>query len=236
MRSNVSRLPESATDCKPIASLHAAGFRQAGRASSSYSTRVNNKTYAKPDAMAQHSTHTTDPAWPHFGRDALDRHHAAFTIVAHLKSLGLGGWTTHLLSWLARFDGIEPHIPREHEPLTCVRQILYSFVLAGRHISDAHGNQLKEDVTAALLDADFVKYIAYWLPHDGDSYAASADQEPAGHRLHLWNPLNQSWLSYAQDVESLTANREQGMVYLRVTRSTVLDRAAHRDRLWGVEA
>lgn len=184
--------------------------------------------------MSQHAAHSSDPAWPHFGRDALDRQHAVFTIVAHLKSLGLASWSAHLLSWLARFDGIEPHIPCEHEPLTSVRQILYSFVVAGRHISDTGGGHLKEDVTSALVNAEFVKYVAYWLPGP-DIDSASDELPPAAPGLNMWTPLHQSWLSYTQHLASLSRNTSVGMALLRVVPSGSVDRAAHRDRLWGLE-
>jgi hypothetical protein len=196
---------------------------------------VNSKTYTEPDAMSQHAALSSDPAWPHFGRDALDRQHAVFSIVAHLKTLGLAGWTAHVLSWLARFDGIEPHIPREHEPLASVRQILYGFVLSGRHISDTGGGRLKEDVTSALVNAEFVKYVAYWLPGP-DTAAASDELAPAASGLHLWTPLHQSWLSYTQHLASLARDTCEGMMILRVVPGATVDQAAHRSRLWGAEA
>jgi hypothetical protein len=68
--------------------------------------------------------HRPNREFPHYGRDAADRHHAVFDIVAHLAALGLSDWAPRLMQWLGQYDGLEVYADDEEDPHLCVCQVL----------------------------------------------------------------------------------------------------------------
>ena len=129
------------------------------------------------------------PYMPQLGRDLLDRSHALFTIVESLRYLGLSEWTTTLLGWLGRFDGLEVHIQEESDPVLCVRQVLMGFVAVVRKGLVWKGQQwiqdLKQQIVDRLVALDFVHHRTYW------------SDRPPQMRLE-WHPLKQSWLEFIE--------------------------------------
>lgn len=126
------------------------------------------------------------PAQQEASRDKLDRTHAAFTIIESLRTLNLAAWSSTLMSWLGRFDGIELHIHEDCDPLPCVRQILLG------HVADKGwgGKGWQGDVMllqARIIDdlvaLDFVHHRAYWSAH------------PPKPRREF-DPLETTWLEF----------------------------------------
>jgi len=157
-----------------------------------------------PRLQAQLSALQANPEWPHFGRDALDHGHAVFTIVEHLRILGLQTWTNRLVKWLAHYDGFERYVEDDaHDPILCVRDLLMRHVIGqGQrqgHKGPARSNHdpgetcpvapqaLKSLIVNDILRLEFLRYRAFW----------GANPVPQSTSRH-WQPLTQTWLSFIE--------------------------------------
>ncbi len=133
------------------------------------------------------------------GRDALDHGHAVFAIVSHLRTLGLQGWTSRLVQWLARYDGFERYVEEDaHDPLLCVRDLLLRHVMrlgpavrierdADTLTGAASDSALQRRIVDDILALDFVHYRAFLGP------------EPVPRRgARHWQPLKQAWLLFIE--------------------------------------
>lgn len=151
-----------------------------------------------PDLLAQHAELRVNRHWPHLGRDELDQGHSVFVISEQLRRLGLADWTSRVLQWLARYDGLERHSDDGHNPTVAVRDRL--IFLAGTHEllvqqqaelscwQEMPLAQRKAFVTDHLLQLDFVSYRAFW----------GNDLVPNKQTRH-WHPLKQIWLSFLEE-------------------------------------
>ena len=127
--------------------------------------------------------------FPHFGRDALDRNHALYSIIEHLSALGLTDWVPHLCAWLAQYDGLELYAEEEEDPHLCVRQILLDLrQRMGSRDEAPPAEHLKAQIVDNILRLDFVRYRAHW------GVDLVADQNS-----RIWQPLRQSWFSFLQE-------------------------------------
>lgn len=123
-------------------------------------------------------TPQTDAAWPSQGRDVTDRQHAVYSIVRHLDLLKLAGWSHTLLLWLANYDGFEPYMPDEDDPVLIVRTLLGQYVTRGK--TPEMGR-----IAVDLCAMPFLLHRAAWV-------AESSDRKSR----RDWMPLTQPWLEF----------------------------------------
>lgn len=146
----------------------------------------------QPRLRAQHSNPAPNAGWPHSGRDALDHAHAVYSIVQHLSTLGLASWTSRLLQWLGRYDGLERHLEDWQAPNICVRDVLLRHVCripgeaaATLDFRVAHARRLA--IVQDLLTLDLVRVRAWW----GNEHRPEAS-------ACFWSPLEQCWLDFIE--------------------------------------
>lgn len=117
--------------------------------------------------------------WPSCGRELMDRDHAIYTIATTLDALALGNWTHTLVLWLGQYDGLEQHLPPEHDPLLCVRQLLSQYTLRKVEVGR---------ITVDLCEQPFLRLRAAWVD---DKASTRRD----------WLPLRQAWLDFIDHAE-----------------------------------
>jgi hypothetical protein len=126
-----------------------------------------------------------DPAqaqgWPRFGRDIMDRAHALYIIANCLEALSLGSWTHTLVRWLGQYDGLEEHLPQDHDPLLSVRDML------SRHLTSGQRPEIGR-IAQELCAMPWLYYRAAWL-------------NTAQQLRRDWRPLEQPWLEFAKAEE-----------------------------------
>lgn len=130
--------------------------------------------------------------FPRFGRDSLDHAHAPYAIVILLQQIGLSAWTSVLLGWLGRYDGLEEHLHLEEDPARCVRDVLMRHAIQtapndkGRAPLPASLLERKAAIVQDLLQLAFVRSRAYWGPFLV--------------RKRIWNPLEQPWMAFLDEL------------------------------------
>lgn len=153
-----------------------------------------NTSDPKPSIESQLAQPMPDPAFPHFGRDALDRNHAVYSIIEHLATLGLSDWVPHLTQWLAHYDGLEMYAEDEEDPQLCVRQILQNHCdslkqkgegTSNNLVSAEDAQALKARIVGDILNLNFVRYRAHW---GRDLVPDAASRQ--------WDPLKMSWFDF----------------------------------------
>ncbi|QIL74192.1 hypothetical protein G7048_27335 (plasmid) [Diaphorobacter sp. HDW4B] len=140
----------------------------------------------QPVLESQFKSRQPETEFPHFGRDALDRNHAVFSIIEHLNALHLNDWAPHLLGWLSHYDGLELYA--EDDPHVCVRQVLFHLRVRIRSRQELPSQQIKEMIVDRILDSNFVYYRAHW----GIDLVADENSR-------VWRPLEQSWFNFLQE-------------------------------------
>lgn len=140
----------------------------------------------KPSIESQCKWHQPNPEFPNFGRDALDRGHAIYSIIEHLNTLGLKDWVPQFTHWLSQYDGLEMYAEDEEDPALCVRQVLAAYC-ARDSDSREQGGALKTKIVADILELNFVRYRAHW----------GVDLVP-DEQSRKWEPLKMSWFEFLQ--------------------------------------
>jgi hypothetical protein len=130
--------------------------------------------------------------YPRFGRDALDHPHAPYAIVLLLQQLGLSDWTSILLGWLGRYDGVEEYLHLEEDPACRTRDVLMRHAVEAAAADAQHPpsqevlQSRKTRIVHDLLQLDFLRCTAYW--------------GPLLVKTMPWKPLEQSWMSFLDQV------------------------------------
>jgi hypothetical protein len=139
-------------------------------------------------------TSNTYDNYPYCGRFVDDHAHAPFVIARSLVQLGLGEWTSTLLNWLGRFDGVEEHLGEGFEqpdyrldPVMCVRDVLLSHLVryppldASACLTPEQRRERIEAIVSELLKLEFVGAKANWR----------GKERP-------WNSLGEDWLLFIE--------------------------------------
>ena len=130
--------------------------------------------------------------YPRFGRDSLDHAHAPYAIVLLLVQLDLAHWSSVLLGWLSRYDGVEEYLHVEEHPARCTRDLLMRHVMQRGAPSTTPSPSRKtlrerqKRIVLDLLQLDFLRVKAYW--------------GPVGVKDIVWCPLEQSWMAFLDRV------------------------------------
>ncbi len=143
----------------------------------------------QPSLDAQTKPSAINSGWPNFGRDETDHGCAIYAIAAYLEALGLKHLTSNFLLWLANYEGLEQQLEAELDPVKNVRDVLLSYVIAGRRCVPGNPDAEKtlvQEIARDISRRDFMYYKAFW----GDD-----PMMPTGGKK-LWNPAHQSWLSF----------------------------------------
>ncbi len=144
-----------------------------------------------PSLHAQLRHTQPNPGWPHWGRSDTDHSHAIFAVTAYLCFLGLGQHVGAFVRWLGHYDGFECWVEDEaHDPVISVRDTLAVYAAGSGTLLSASSDAqaVLRDVVQRICRLPFMRYRAFW----GRSVVRDATSR-------LWNPLEQSWLSFIEE-------------------------------------
>lgn len=122
----------------------------------------------------------------------MDVQHGPFMVASYLEQLGLASWTSRVMGFLRMYDGIESWLePGDIEAVDFVRQLLFKELK----------RCTKEDLSArrfrlavAFANAPVASYgAAFKVQRNSDDPMQSV----------WWNPLEQSWLVFLAQRETL---------------------------------
>ncbi|WP_157559298.1 hypothetical protein [Hydrogenophaga crassostreae] len=128
------------------------------------------------------------------GRHPFDVQHAPYAIADYLEQLGLSNWTNRVMGYLRMYDGIESWLePSDTEAVEFVRQILAKESQRNEHPKeDAKARRFR--LAVALANAPVASY--------GAAFRIQRSPDEPG-RAIWWNPLEQTWLMFLAQRETL---------------------------------
>jgi hypothetical protein len=127
-----------------------------------------------------------------YGRHTQDVQHGALMVAFYLEQIGLADWTSRVMGYLRMFDGIESWLePGDTEAVDFVRQMLFK---NSRKTTSEDVSARRFRLAVCMANAPVASYgAAFKIQRAPDDQMRSI----------WWNPLEQSWLAFLAQRESL---------------------------------